>query len=68
MLKVYFVVSMLHTPDMKVAEIGPIDTLEKCTRLAIAIIRNAPTFQTYRQQRERSEIASKHRRRWVDTG
>jgi hypothetical protein len=46
MLKVYFVVSMLHTPDMKVVTIGPIDTL--------------PTFQTYCEQRERREIVSQH--------
>jgi len=55
MLKVYYLVSMLHgvhgTP-MKAVEIGPIDTLDKCTHIAIAMIQNAPTFQTYCQQRE----------------
>jgi GTP:adenosylcobinamide-phosphate guanylyltransferase len=55
MLKVYYLVSMLHgvhgTP-MNVVEIGPIDTLDKCTHIAIAMIQNAPTFQTYCQQRE----------------
>jgi GTP:adenosylcobinamide-phosphate guanylyltransferase len=55
MLKVWYLISMLHgvhaTP-MRVVEIGPIDTLEKCTRIAIAMIQNAPTFQTYCQQRE----------------
>jgi hypothetical protein len=56
MLKVYYLVSMLHavygSPDMKVVEIGPIDTLDKCAHIAIAMIQNAPTFQTYCQQRE----------------
>jgi hypothetical protein len=46
---------------MKALGTDRIDTLEKCTRLAIAMIKNAPTFQTYCQQRERSEIVSKHR-------
>jgi hypothetical protein len=56
MLKIYYIVSMLHgvhgSPDMKVVEIGPIDTLDKCAHIAIAMIQNAPTFQTYCQQRE----------------
>jgi hypothetical protein len=62
MLKVYYLVSMLHgvhgSPDMKVVEIGPIDTLDKCAHIAIAIIQNAPTFQTYCQQREVKEGGS----------
>jgi hypothetical protein len=53
MLKVYYLISMLHgAPDVARLEIGPFDSLNKCAHVAIALIQNAPTFQTYCEQRE----------------